>query len=272
MGNIFNKIRLGSALRSIKDACSWFHNSAIDVEKEKNLLIRIYYDSDLGSPIEKEVEKAFAASTYDNLKKFFPKWEPAQNLCKSIGSWIAHKKAQGLDLSKVVHHISTDRISADQGYHEIAKRTTAGLFSIGKIASRVTHLIGKGAHKFADMVLGEGVSDFVRTTVTIVAGETLRRVRNKIFSEESKKKVTKFVETGLKVAHTATKKIINFVDSATDKAQNVVEKTVSFISDIAKKCGEQLKPFKDKVVDTAKTIGNAVKEGAKVIFKKLKFW
>ncbi len=272
MGRIFNKIRLGSALKAIKDTCSWFHNTTVDATKEKNPLIRMYYDSDLGSPIEAEVEKAYAASTYDAIKKYFPKWEPAQNLCKSIGSWIAHKQTQALDLSKVVYQISTDRISVDQGYHEIAKRTTAGLFAVGKVVSRATHIIGKAAHKFSDVVLGEEKSTLLKNAVTLIAGETLRRVRNKIFSEESKKKVTKFVETGLKVAHTATKKIINFVDNALDKTEKVVEKTVAFIGAVAKKCGDQIKPFKDKVVSKAKEIGSAVKQGAKKILEKIKFW
>lgn len=265
MGSFFDKIRLGSSLSSLRRALSWFHNATVDVAKETNPLLRMYYDSDLGSPIEGEVEKAFAAASYDTLKKYVPNWKPALNLCKSIGNWIAHKKVQALDVSKVVHHISTDRISTDQAYHELAKRTTTGLFAVGKVACRAAHVIGVLSSKISDTLLPEDINDLIKKGFDLVAGESLRKVRNKIFSKENKERVTHLVEQGFKVAHTATKKIINNVDKALDKTQVFVEK-------VAKKVGEELKPFKNKVVSTAKTVGNAVKEGAKWVLNKLKFW
>lgn len=272
MGSFFSKIRLSSALSAIKSVATWFHNSAVNYSKEKNPLIRMYYDSELGSPIEQAVEKAYAASAYDTLKSIVPDWKPAKAICKSIGNWIAHKKVQALDVSKVVYHISTGRISKDEAYHEIAKRTTSGLFTLGKLASRAGHAVAWATGKLSDTFLPEGTTDLIKKGFDLVAGETLRRVRNKIFSEENKQRVTKFVEHGLRVAHTATKKVIETADHVLEKTGEVVDRTVEFIGDVAKKIGEDTKPFREKVVNTAKTIGTAVKEGAKKIWNKIKFW
>lgn len=272
MGGFFSKIRLSSALASIKRVSTWFHNSTVNYSKEKNPLIRMYYDSELGSPIEQAVEKAYAASAYDTLKKFVPDWRPAKAMCKSIGNWIAHKKVQALDVSKVVYHISTGRITKDRAYSEIAKRTTSGLFALGKLASRAGHAVAWATGKLSNTLLPEGTTDIIKKGFDLVAGETLRRVRNKIFSEENKQRVTKFVEQGLRVAHTATRKVIETVDRVVEKTGESVDRTVKFISDVAKKIGEETKPFREKVVNTAKTIGSAVIKGAKKFWEKIKPW
>lgn len=272
MAGFFSKIRLSSALNALKSVATWFHNSTVNYSKEKNSLIRMYYDSELGSPIEEVVEKTYAASAYDTLKNFVPDWKPALVMCKSIGNWIAHKKAQALDVSKVVYHTSTNRISQDQAYKEIAKRTTSGLFSLGKLACRAGHVIGWITGKLSETFLPEGTTDFVKKGFDLVAGESLRGIRKKIFSEENKQKVEKFVEKGLRVAHTATKKVIEVADRALHKTGQVLDCTVSFVSDVAKKVGEDVKSFSKKVYDTAKTVGAAVKSGAKKFFSKIKFW
>lgn len=265
MRGFFSKIRLSSALSAIKSVATWFHNSAVNYSKEKNPLIRMYYDSELGSSIEQAVEKAYAASAYDTLKSFVPDWKPAKAMCKSIGNWIAHKKVQALDVSKIVYHISTGRFSKDKAYHEIAKRTTSGLFALGKLASRAGHAVAWATGKLSDTLLPEGTTDLIKKGFDIVAGETLRRVRNKIFSEDNKQRVTRFVEQGLRVAHTATKKVI-------ETADRVLEKTGKFISDVANRIGEETRPFREKVVSTAKTIGSAVKEGVKIFWNSIKPW
>lgn len=265
MGSFFSKIRLSSALSAIKSIATWFHNSAVNYSKEKNPLIRMYYDSELGSSIEQAVEKAYSASSYDTLKSFVPDWKPVKAMCKSIGNWIAHKKVQALDVSKVVYQISTGRITKDRAYHEIAKRTTAGLFTLGKLASRAGHAVAWATGKLSDTLLPDGTTDLIKKGFDIVAGETLRRVRNKIFSEENKQRVTKFVEQGLRVAHTATKKVV-------EAADRVLEKTSRFISDVANKIGEETRSFREKVVSTSKTIGSAVKEGVKKIWNIIKPW
>ena len=272
MAGFFSKIRLSSALNTLKSVATWFHNSTVNYSKEKNPLIRMYYDSELGSPIEEVVEKSYAASAYDTLKKFVPDWKPALAVCRSIGNWIAHKKVQALDVSKVVYHTSTNRITQDQAYKEIAKRTTSGLFSLGKVACRAGHVIGWLTGKLSDTFLPEGTTDLVKKGFDLVAGETLRGIRKKIFSEENKQKVEKFVEKGLRVAHTATKKVVEVADRVLQKTGEAVDRTVSFVKDVAKSVGEEIKPFTQKVYDTARTVGKAVVSGAKKLISKLKFW
>jgi hypothetical protein len=261
----FDKIRLGSALKAVGRACKWAHDGIVSGVKKTNPIIRMYYDSELGSPIEGHVEKAFAASTCDALKKHCPNWKWAKNTCNVAGNWIAHKVTQALDSSKVIYQVSNGMITGDRAYHEIAKRATAGLFVVGKVLCRAGHVIGTLTGKISERILPEGVNKLVQKGVDIAVGETLRFIRRKVFSDSNKERVTKFVEKGMKVAVTATNKIINTIDTAIDKTQKAVKSTVEFISDFATKVGEELKPFKEKVKETAKNIGKTiVKTGKKI--------
>lgn len=264
----FDKIRLGSALKAVGRACKWAHDEIVSNVKSTNPLIRMYYDSELGSPIEGHVEKTFAASTCDTLKKYCPNWKWAKNTCNAVGNWIAHKATLALDSSKVIYQASHGIIDEDKAYHEIAKRTTAGLFVAGKVLCRATHAIGKITGKISDFVFGDypEVSEWLKKGVELGVSATLRFARNKIFSEKNKERVERFVEKGMRVAVTATAEIINFVDTAIDKTQRVVKQTANFISDVATKVGEKVEPFIEKVKDKAKNIGTAVVEtGIKIL-------
>lgn len=272
MAGFFSKIRLSSALNTLKSVATWFHNTTVDYSKEKNPLIRMYYDSDLGSPIEQVVEKTYAASAYDTMKDYVPDWKPMKSICRSIGNWIAHKKVQALDVSKVVYHVSTNRISQDKAYTEIAKRTTSGLFVLGKLACKAGHVISWASNKISDVVLPEELSEPIKKGFDLIVGETLRKVRNKVFSEDNKPKVQKFVEKGLRHAYTAAKKTVEVADRVLQKTGEVMDRTVTFVSDVAKKVGEDVKSFSNKVYETAKTIGGAIKSGAEKFINKLKFW
>lgn len=267
---LFDKIRLGSALKSVGHALRSLHNKAVTGIKNLNPLVRMYYDSNLGSPIEGEVEKAFAASTCDTLKKFCPDWKWAKNACNTVGTWIAHKAVQALDSSKVIYQASNGIISPDRAYSEIAKRTTAGLFSVGKVLCRAGHWVGTLTSKISDHILPEGVNNLVKKGVDLVVGESLRSIRKNIFTEKNKERVTKFVEKGMRVAVTVTSNIIHTVDKIIDKAPEVAKKTINFIEKTAEKIGEKAEQFVDKVVDTAKNIGGKIVEGGKKLWNWLR--
>ncbi len=267
--SIFDKIRLGSALKAVGRALKSVQNKAVSSMKKGNPLIRMYYDSELGSPIEGAVEKAFAASTCDTLKKFYPDWQWAKKTCNAVGSWIAHKAVQALDTSKVVYQASNGMITKERAYNEVAKRTTAGLFVVGKVLCRAGHVIGHMTSTISEHILPEGVNKLVKKGVDILVGESLRFVRKKVFSEKNKERVTKFVEKGLEVAVTATHKIIESVDRALDKGAEVVRKTKEFLGNVADKVGEKVESFATKVVEATKNLGSKVKEGAKKIWKRL---
>lgn len=267
--SIFDKIRLGSALKAVGGALKSLHNSAVSGVKKFNPLVRMYYDSELGSPIEGEVEKAFAASTCDTLKKFCPDWNWAKKTCNVVGSWIAHKAVQALDHSKVVYQASNGMITSERAYKEIAKRTTAGLFTIGKVLCRAGHVVGHLTSRISESILPDGVNKIVKRTVDVVVGESLRFIRKNVFSEKNKERVTKFVEKGMKVAVTTTRKIVESVDRAISRIPEAAKKTKEFISDMADKVGEKVESFTTKVVDTAKNIGSKIKDGAKKLWKRL---
>lgn len=265
---LFDKIRFGSALRSIGKAFKWAHDGAVNHARRTNPLLRMYYDSDLGSSIEQKVEETFAASTYDTLKKFCPNWKLAQNACQSVGAWIAHKTTQVLDASKLVYQIGQGRIKPEQAYYEIAKRATAGLFAVGKVVSK----IGAWSLTKVSDVLPEDTPDFIKKGVDRVARVGIGKGINKIFSDENRQRFENFTTEGLKVAHTAVRNVIRAVDTTIDIAVDVTKRGVEFIGAVAEKVGEGIVSFKNKVVDTTKTIGSTVKGVAKKLWSKVKFW
>lgn len=261
----FDKIRLSSALRAVGRAAKYIHDGIVGTIKNVNPLLRMYYDSDLGSPIEGHVEKSLAASTCNALKKMVPNWKWAKNMCDRVGTWIAHKSVQALDTSKVVYQASNGTLKTDP-YSEIAKRTTAGLFGISKILCRAGHGIGWLTGKISEWALPDGVNVWVKKGLDIAIGETLRGVRRKVFSDKNKERVTKFAGQGMRVAVTATRGIIDYIDTAADKAKDAVKKTVGFLKDVADKVGEKVQPFKEKVLETARNIGSAARAIGKKIW------
>lgn len=267
---IFNKIRLGAALKSVGNALNCIQNKAIKDIKNLNPLIRMYYDSDLGSPIEGEVEKAFAASTCDTLKKSCPNWKWAKTTCNVVGAWIAHKAVQALDSSKIIYQASNGVISADKAYSEIAKRTTAGLFYVGKVLCRAGHWVGTLTNKISDHILPEDVNILVKKGVGLVVRESLRSIRKNIFTEKNEERVTKFIAKGMRVAVSATSNIIHSIDNIIDKTTKATKKTIDFIEKTAEKIGEKVEPFIDKVVDTAKNIRGKAVESVKILWKRLR--
>ena len=274
MSNFFDKFRLGSALSTIKSVVTWAHNSTVNYTKEFNPLIRMYYDSDLGSPIENEVEKAFALASYESLKEHVPDWKIARFACRKVGNLIAHLKTRALDKSKLYYQASTGRISTETAYHETAKRLTAGVFSLGKLACRAGHLVGNLTSKISDFVFADypEVTNTAKKLFDVTAGELIRRARNTIFSKKSEEKVTKFVEKGLKVAVSAAHKIVNAIDTAIDKARPAIKKTTEFVGRIAEKVGDSVKSFTEKVKSAASTVVDTTKEVGKKVWKILTSW
>ena len=267
---LFDKIRLGSTLKTVGHALKSLHNKAVTGIKNLNPLVRMYYDSDLGSPIEGEVEKAFAVSTCDSLKKFCPNWEWAKSVCNTAGVWIAHKAVQVLDSSKVIYQASNNMITADKAYSEIAKRTTAGIFSVGEVLCRAGHLVGTLTSKISDRILPEGVNTLVKKGFDFVVGESLRTIRRNIVSEKNKKRVEKFVEKGMRIVVTATSNIISTVDKIIDKLPEAANRTIDFLEKTAEKIGEKVEPFVTKVVDTAKNVGDIIIDRGKKIWNWLR--
>lgn len=266
---LFDKIRFGSALKAIGKAIKWPHDGVVNYSRKTSPLLRMYYDSDLGSPIEKKIEEAFSASTYDTLKKFCPDWKWAQNACQSVGAWIAHKTTQALDASKLVYQIGQGRIEPEQAYNEIAKRTTAGLFSVGKAVYRFCPWV---MGKASDLLLPESASELLKKGVDIAARCTIGKLSKMIFSEKNRQRFERFTAEGLKVAHTAVRNVIRVVDTAIDKTVNAAKRGAEFIGAVAEKVGEGVSSLTNKVVETAKTIGSTVKSVAKKVWSRIKFW
>lgn len=270
----FDKIRLGTALKAIGQAGKWAHDTIVDGAKNINPLLRMYYDSELGSPIEGHVEKAFAASTCDTLKKFCPNWNWVQNTCDAVGTWIAHKAVQVLDTDKVIYQVSNGRITGDEAYDELAKRATAGLFVAGKVVCRATRVIGKITGKISDFIFADypEVSEWLKNGVKLGVSSVLRFVRNKVFSEKNKDRVKDFIAVGMREAVSTTKAMIESIDNEIDniqkKGEKAVKRTVDFISDIATTIGEEPKPFIDKVKDAGKTVRDWTKDK----YNKAKTW
>lgn len=262
----FNNFKLGSALSMLKRTFNNIHETVVESVKGRNELLRIYYDSSLGSPVESVVEEAFASTTYSVLKNHTPDWKIADRFCRFVGKSIGRIQTWALDKSKLVYQSSKDIISADQAYQEGAKRLASVVFVAGKALNKFGPLAGAAAHavvEFFSPGMGDNVRDIVERCVTVVT----KGVVDKVFTEKNKDRLTKFIAKGSKVAVTGFKKVVDKIDTAVDKARPAIQKAKKFVGNCAEKVGMAVNDFCTGVKNAVSTIADKTSTGIRKVGK-----
>lgn len=259
----WDKIRLGSALRCVGKALKWAHESIVDTAAAINPALRVYYDSELGSPIEKEIEKGVSASVYNTITEAFPKWEWTQKIGAKVGAWIAQATTKVMDASKLTYQIGKGRINADRAYREIAKRTAAGVFATGKVFCKFGHWIKRASDFLPE---DSHLSQLAKRALDLLGRECLDKLGKNLFTDDNQDRMENFLAKGLRTAHTAIRDTIRAIDTAADKAQAWVREEKEHLKEVAFTVGMKVNDFVDKVKDRAKTVGQAAKKAAKKLW------
>lgn len=138
--------RLLKAVRAVTDSLTILHSKAIDSLKDFSSLFRVYYDSPIGSPIEKNTEDIIIAAV-------------SQVICEVYGGKISVTEGQIIakfivgimDRSKLMYQYNKDMIGKEEYYEELSARIYATLCA-------TMNLIPSGLQKMSDILQRRGIN------------------------------------------------------------------------------------------------------------------
>lgn len=248
------------------------HNTAVDYSKNKNPLLRMYYDSDLNSPIETTVEKMMADSYYNTVCEHLPKWKPLKKMARGLGCLIAYVQCRVLDTSKLNYQYFKGLINREQYYNETARRLVSGTVAI---INKGWPLLGgtiKGGVAGILQVMGvdsntaQNVADKIWLGATIAKGY----IGKIINTEKLKERAQNLISRGLQLASTALNTVIKVVQDPQKTFQEGVRKTKQFVERVAETIHEESSAFMEKVSETVHTVVENAKTTAKKVWNRIK--
>lgn len=208
MANSSNDPAVRSILTGIRDAAVGFIDFAVKASGEKQEMWRLYYDSDIGSTIEKSAQKAITVSVYKAVVKVFPSLKSNNKTAIAVSRSVLNV----LDRSKLLYQLKHGRINETRYLDELTKRYSAMLVAI----------IHRGEEFLTASIstLLEQHANIPRTTTA----EVLKLVFSKLeLSEEQSQKI---VSEGLRVIHRKVKEIDARVSKAIEPVRAFVEKHI----------------------------------------------
>ncbi len=270
--NNTEKHQVEAGLSSSFSLVKTFHNNTIDATTSKNPLLRMFFDSDLNSPIESTVEKMYADSYYQTMREILPSWKPMQSLAKGVGYAIAYAQCKVLDLSKLNYHYFNNRISREKYYNELSRRIVTGTVTF---VNKGWPLFGKGIKGGITTVLvtaGMPIDDAKQAADKTWVAMTLAKtyISSKINGTKLKERAQALISTGLQTASTGLKKIVDVVRDPLKSTKQAVKSTKQFISNIAEQISETVETFSEKVDRTVTTVRDSVVRGTRSIWERIK--
>lgn len=234
----------------------------VDLVAQKNPMMRIYLDTPVGHPIEKEVEKAYSAACYKKIRSTaIGQW--SDKLSIGLGKMIGQTSARILDFTKLNYQLATGKILLVPYLDEVTKRTLCGAAAVidkgwAFIAPVVKNGL-KGALGYVglDLETAEKVSQAVSIGIAFTKSKVVDFMRDSKTIEVTQKAVrlvAEGVKTVVKKAKTVCQKVVKTVESVA----TVVKTTVGNLWEGAK-----------NLLDSAK---ETIAEGVRSFAKKLWSW
>jgi len=118
-----------SVLAGIKDAVVGIIDLSVNASGSRNALARLFYDSELGSSVEKSAQKAAAVSVYKALVKLFPSLKADGRTTVAVSRAVLFL----MDRSKLLYLYKHGRISEARYYDELTKRYTSILVAAVRV-------------------------------------------------------------------------------------------------------------------------------------------
>ena len=269
MSSLPPKFSLAECLYRLSSWSKEKHVERIEYKKNTSVMMQMYYDSELGSPIEQHVEKTLASASYNSIKSFLPKWKLTDNVAKFLGNRIAHRQIKKMDQEKLKYQFCKGYISEDKYIKESSKRFVTStitfvnnswpLVTIGLKKGSEVILIGSGV----DIETAKKVSTWIVTGVNLVK----KPVTDFLKENRVKEKTENFVYKTTQKFVDNTRRLVNYVDEKIDKAR---EKTKEFVDNVSQKLGyNNFSEFKHDVKETVKEyvkpVIDIVKEGGRKV-------
>lgn len=263
MSRLSGNFKINTGLSMCWSLLKMKYNTSIDKLKSTNPLLRVYFDSDLGSPVEKTVEEAYAASLYKYLKTISPNWKPAQKLAKYLGTRLAGMAAKALDLAKLNYKYFKGVIDADQYETEYSKRFLS-LFAT--IVDKSWKYIENGIKVGGTAVLTYmGIDPNSAKMVTEKVFTVLSYIKPAIIEAIKSDKAVKLVKQAIRATSSGIMKLY-------EKGKEAVEVSKSIVTKIADTINVNVSKLKSFAEKTCKTIAKPIVEGIKKGLKKIFSW
>lgn len=229
MSESSNNPAVRSILTGTIDAVVGVIDFGIDSSGKKSAMWRIYYDSEIGSPVEKAAQKAVAVAIYKSLVNYFPSLESDSKTVVAVTRTVLSM----LDRSKLLYQFRHGRINETRYFDELTKR----------YASTLVVIIRRGEQYLSDTLpsLLERNLGIPRT----VTEKALDFVFSKItLSEEQSRKI---VSEGLR-------KVNHLVKELDERITKTLEPVIVFV--------------KEKLIDKGKKVVKEVEETVKRFLKR----
>lgn len=248
MGMISNKLTVLSGLKVIGQAAKMKFAEAVGNRVSESPLLNSFFESELGSPIEKEMSKLAAFSLYKTVKSNLPGGKVGHFMAEQIA-----KKAVGMmDWAKVSYQYHLGKITGLRCIDEYANRICAST------ATFVEMVIIANGNKIAGclekVLVGIGMPDAVAKITRLVP--TLLVVNREKIRNFIKNDVPTFVHKTAELVNEGANMVSRGLTCLKDKAEKLVEKVAVALEKSVDKvitCGTSLY---NKGKDALKSIGN----------------
>ncbi len=111
-------------------SCKKVFTEFIDSRKCNNPLLRMYFDSDLGSPIEQTLEQTYAYASYETIKHCLPENSCCNNFAEILGNTLARLSIKVLDVTKLNYKYFNGHINFAKYNYELTKRTLCTIATV----------------------------------------------------------------------------------------------------------------------------------------------
>lgn len=227
---------------------------AIDKSKTNNPLLRIYFDSDLGSPVEKSVEQAYAITLFEVIKENLPDWKIANKAAKVLGNALGKIAAKALDVAKLNYKYFKNQINIDQYTYEATKRT---LCTVATLIDNSWDFIGNTIKGGTISILTYlGVDYNTAQNITEKASTVLNVIKPYVIAGIKSKKVVSLVAEGVKKVAAGVKKVVSVVSKNTERIPSVVTTIAQAIEKPVEKVISFAKETTKTIVDNSRKAGN----------------
>lgn len=252
--NVVGKILLNEGLKPLSSILKIgglpdIPNMLINIDLE----VRMFLDSELGSPIEQVVEKAWTASCCKAVKSCLPtsfKW--VNDVAERIGVFIARSGMNLADMTKLNYQYGKGMITLDKYSTEFADRTLAIAKSVVTVSYRnLRHLADHGVY-ITTKVISQSL-EVPQEAAEQIASTVSKGINFLLIC--AKKPIMKLIESeGAKtVVAACVKTVCKGVDVIKEEAPKVVNKIATVVH---------------KSVEQVKSIAQSVVSGTKVAIKK----
>lgn len=241
---------------------SWIKTETIegaDKIAKNNPMVRVFLDSPIGSDIEKEVEKAYAAAWYKKIKDTFIGRLP-DAMTVSLGKLIGQGTTRVLDITKLNYQLAKGWITAIQYRNELTKRTLCGIATvIDKGWLVVRPIVKKGLKGVLEYIgIPEGAAKKAARCCTLALGLAKKEIAKFLRSE-------KVIEVTQNIVNTVSEGVVKVVEAG----KKVNKKTTELITNIATATGKTVKTLYEGAKTTLKKGYDTVKSIVKGWCKRL---